>query len=198
MPVSQLHFTDTSVPLRLVQPSDAEADPSRDTFNDAGNPELVEGIPFILGDDGTYDLDLNRFFRECPSMGMRSLNSIRAYAHDILTWVRFLAERRGGKSLWRADRQDIIAFHRTRRLAAGPGQITASSWNRSDHRLGEVLRLGRRRGSRRRYAIVAGGDGRAKPFGATPDAAAFSLFSGAGRPAARHALHRHGPVHPVP
>jgi site-specific recombinase XerD len=131
MPVPQLHFTDTSVSVRLVQQGDTEAGPSRDTFDDAACPELVEGIPFILGDDGTYDLDLNRFFRECPSMGMRSLNSIRAYAHDILTWVRFLKERRGGKNLWRADRQDIIAFHRTRRLAAGPGQITASSWNRS-------------------------------------------------------------------
>src|SRR5438128_771170 len=127
----QLHFTDTSAPVRPVQLGGAMARGSRGIVNDADCPELVDGVPFILGDDGTYDLDLNRFFRECPSMGVRSLNSVRAYARDILTWVRFLGERRGGKSLWRADRQDVITFHRTRRLVAGSGQITASSWNRS-------------------------------------------------------------------
>ena len=63
-------------------------------------------------------------------MGVRSLNSVRAYAHDILTWLRFLEERRGSTSIWQADRQDVIAFHRARRLVAGPGQISASSWNR--------------------------------------------------------------------
>src|SRR5229473_55138 len=30
---------------------------------------LVDGMPFILDDDGAYDLDLNRFFRACPTMG---------------------------------------------------------------------------------------------------------------------------------
>ena len=94
-------------------------------------PELVDGTPFILGDDGSYDLQLNRFFRECPSIGVRSANSVRAYARDLLTWVRFLTERRGGKSVWEADRQDVIAYHRARRLVAGPGQIAGASWNRS-------------------------------------------------------------------
>lgn len=49
----------------------------------------------------------------------------------MVTWARFLAERRGGKSIWEGDRQDVIAFHRTRRLTAGPGQIAGASWNRS-------------------------------------------------------------------
>jgi hypothetical protein len=45
---------------------------------------LVEGMPFILGEDGSYDHDLNRFFRAAPTMGVRSLNSLRAYARDIV------------------------------------------------------------------------------------------------------------------
>jgi site-specific recombinase XerD len=129
--VPQLHFTDTALPVHPIQSDGVIPIPANNSVHDMDFPELVAGIPFILGDDGTYDTDLNRFFRECPSMGIRSLNSVRAYAHDILTWIRFLEERRGGKCLWRADRQDVIAFHRTRRLAAGPGQITASSWNRA-------------------------------------------------------------------
>jgi hypothetical protein len=129
--VAQIHFTNTAPPIHSVQSDAVIPIPVNNSVNAMDFPELVDGIPFILGDDGSYDADLNRFFRECPSMGLRSLNSVRAYAHDILTWIRFLKERRGGKSLWRADRQDVIAFHRTRRLAAGPGQITASSWNRT-------------------------------------------------------------------
>jgi hypothetical protein len=39
---------------------------------------LVDGIPFILNADGSCDHELNRFFRECPSMGLRSPNSLRS------------------------------------------------------------------------------------------------------------------------
>jgi site-specific recombinase XerD len=125
----QLHFTDTSVIVSLA--ASTLCPPPLRTIAAPDCPALVDGIPFILGDDGSYDLDLNRFFRECPSIGIRSPNSVRAYARDILTWLRFLTECRGGKSLWLADRQDIIAYHRTRRLSPGPGQISGSSWNRS-------------------------------------------------------------------
>jgi site-specific recombinase XerD len=125
--VSQLHFTEAAVSVRADEAGQAV----RDASVSGMFPGLVGGIPFILGDDGAYDVQLNRFFRECPSMGVRSVNSVRAYAHDLLTWIRFLAERRGGKSVWHADRQDIIAFHRARRLTDGPGQIAGSSWNRS-------------------------------------------------------------------
>jgi len=130
MALPQLHFTDCAVsnglfPVRRELP-DSDAVPIALECSD-----LIDGTPFILGDDGAYDLDLNRFFRECPGVGVRSPNSVRAYARDILTWMRFLHERRGDKSLWRADRQDLIAFHRARRLTSGPGQISASTWNRS-------------------------------------------------------------------
>lgn len=91
---------------------------------------LSDGIPFILGDDGAYEHELNRFFRACPTMGVRSRNSLRAYARDVLTWLRFLAERRG-KTVWQADREDLAAYHAARRRSAPPYRITAASWNRS-------------------------------------------------------------------
>jgi hypothetical protein len=37
---------------------------------------LVDGMPFILDDDGAYDINLNRFFRACPTMGVRSMHSL--------------------------------------------------------------------------------------------------------------------------
>jgi hypothetical protein len=112
---------------------------------------LVDGMPFILGDDGSYDHDLNRFFRACPTMGVRSLNSLRSYARDILVWLRFLAERRGGKSVWAADREDVAAYHEARRLSVPP------------HRIGGIVES-LRRGARQ--ALPVGGRGEADRQGA--------------------------------
>ncbi|WP_217983775.1 site-specific integrase [Sphingopyxis sp. GW247-27LB] len=100
-------------------------------------------MPFILRDDGSYDHHLNHFLRSCPTMGVRSLNSLRAYARDIVVWMRFLGEQRNGKSLWQADRDDVAAFHRARRLSEPPYRISAASWNRAVAALDKLYRWGR-------------------------------------------------------
>jgi site-specific recombinase XerD len=92
---------------------------------------LSDGLPFILDDRGGYDLDLNRFFRACPTMGVRSPNSLEAYARDLLVWMRFLSERREGKLIWQADREDLAAYHAARRRSAPVHRISAASWNRA-------------------------------------------------------------------
>ncbi|MEZ5933245.1 MAG: tyrosine-type recombinase/integrase [Alphaproteobacteria bacterium] len=100
------------------------------TFAIADRAGFADGVPFILNDDGSYDRSLNRFFIECRSMGLRSPNSLKAYARDILTWMRFLIEWRG-KTIWSADGQDLIAYHRARRQGPASRRISAASWNRS-------------------------------------------------------------------
>ncbi|WP_245331108.1 tyrosine-type recombinase/integrase [Mesorhizobium sophorae] len=101
---------------------------------------LIDGMPFILMDDGSYDPNLNRFFRACPGVGARSPNTWRSYARDILVWARFLGERRGGKTVWQADRHDVLAFHRARRLSDAAFRISAASWNRSVAALDKLYR----------------------------------------------------------
>ncbi|MFE4514875.1 tyrosine-type recombinase/integrase [Kitasatospora sp. NPDC056783] len=92
---------------------------------------LHAGAPFILDDDGSYDVQLNRFLWSLPTLGVRSPNSWRAYALDLLTWARFLHEHRG-KTVWHADRDDVTAFHRARRVSPDPTQVvSASTWNRA-------------------------------------------------------------------
>ncbi|MEV6576327.1 hypothetical protein [Streptomyces sp. NPDC051577] len=46
---------------------------------------LQAGAPFILSDDGSYDVQLNRFLWALPTLGARSAHSWRAYALDLLT-----------------------------------------------------------------------------------------------------------------
>lgn len=126
----RLFFTDLSALRRSMTADGVTHELSAEEITAADSIGLVEGMPFILGRDGSYDHHLNRFLRSCPAMGVRSLNSLRAYARDIVVWIRFLDERRDGKSLWSADRDDIAAFHEVRRLSEPPFRISASSWNR--------------------------------------------------------------------
>jgi hypothetical protein len=128
----QLYFTDLAV-LRcpaivdgvtheLLMPTAAAAEATG----------LSDGMPFILDERGGYEVDLNRFFRACPTMGVRSSNSLRAYARDLLVWMRFLCERRGSKPIWQADREDVAAYHARaadqRRFTASPPPHGTALW----------------------------------------------------------------------
>jgi site-specific recombinase XerD len=142
-PLPQLYFTDLSALRRSVTADGVTHKLSTDEIAAAESIGLIEGMPFILGRDGTYDHHLNRFLRSCPTMGVRSLNSLRAYARDIVVWTRFLMQQRNGKSLWQADRDDVAAFHLARRLSDPPYRISAASWNRAVAALDKLYRWAR-------------------------------------------------------
>lgn len=90
----------------------------------------TDGMPFMLGADGSYDVELNRFFRELEGWGVRSEHSREAYARDLTLFCRFLFERRGGLTIWRVGPEDLRAYKRVRRRVEGPGRVSASTWNR--------------------------------------------------------------------
>src|SRR3989442_5983515 len=110
-----------------------------EALRSAGVPDRM---PFILASDGSYDLRLNRFLRELPHNGVRSWHSWKSYALDLLTWCRFLQERRN-TTIWQATRADLIIYHQTRRGGLAPlssdtvlnpaitASISAASWNRA-------------------------------------------------------------------
>jgi len=135
-----LYFTDLDTISRPLFLDDLAVSLAPGALDAVERTGLIHGMPFILMDDGSYDLDLNRFLRACPTMGARSPNTWRSYARDILVWARFLSERRGGKTVWQADRHDVLAFHRARRLSDAPYRISASSWNRSVAALEKLYR----------------------------------------------------------
>jgi hypothetical protein len=55
---------------------------------------VSDGMPFVLDSDGSYCWELNRFLREQPGLCVHSRALWRAYALDVVTWGRFLAQRR--------------------------------------------------------------------------------------------------------
>ena len=98
-------------------------------------------VPMILRDGAVYDPDLDRFFCDLPLNGIRSHHSLRAYGYDVLVWVRFLSEA-CGKTVWHADRKDVLAYHRARRRAEAGQRISAASWNRAVACLDRMYRWG--------------------------------------------------------
>jgi site-specific recombinase XerC len=95
----------------------------------------------ILRDGALYDPDLDRFFRDLPLNGVRSRHSLRAYGYDVLVWVRFLSEA-CAKTVWQADRHDVLAYHRVRRRVEAGQRISAASWNRAVACLDRLYRWG--------------------------------------------------------
>ncbi len=96
-----------------------------------GRAGAAGGLPFLLGADGSYDRRLNRFFRELDGWGVRAADGVLAYARDIMLFCRFLAQSRGGKSIWECDTADLRACKRARLHVPGPAQVSVSTWRRS-------------------------------------------------------------------
>lgn len=100
---------------------------------------LDHHVPMIVLDGGIYDPDLDRFLLDLPLNGVRSRHSLRAYGYDVMLWVRFLEQARS-KGVWAAERDDVTAFHRTRRREEAGARISAASWNRSVAALEKLYR----------------------------------------------------------
>ncbi|WP_432704598.1 site-specific integrase [Agrobacterium tomkonis] len=98
-------------------------------------------VPMILRHGALYDPELDRFFRDLPLNGVRSRHSLRAYGYDVLVWTRFLSEA-CAKTIWQADRHDVLAYHRIRRRADAGQRISAASWNRAVACLDRLYRWG--------------------------------------------------------
>jgi site-specific recombinase XerD len=90
-----------------------------------------DGQPFVLGPDGSYDVALNRFFRELGGWGVRAANSVSAYARDVMLFCRFLDTSRGGKTIWECDGGDLRAYKAVRLHTAGDHQVSVATWRRS-------------------------------------------------------------------
>lgn len=115
-----LYFTDSSLLSAMVPDA-------TDALVALG---VRDGVPFVLGAEGRYDARLNGYFRSMPTSGLPSPNSWRAYAMDIVTWARFLRDKRR-KGLWQVVRADVDAYYYARCMSGPSDSISRSTWNRN-------------------------------------------------------------------
>lgn len=112
-------YPDPLEPTRLV------------TARAAADLGLIERMPFVVHDDGTYDAALGRFFRDLPASGAPSPTTWRAYAGDIVLFGRWLLEARGGRTLWEVTVDDLRAYYALRRVRDTEHKVSKETWNRT-------------------------------------------------------------------
>lgn len=108
---------------------EVDVDPWPEASEKAMRLGFAHRRPFILGIDGAYDHRLNAFFGACPTFGVRSAASQKAYAYDLAAFARFLAS--SDKTVWDADRHDIDRYFDHRCGDASPDPLSLRSWNRA-------------------------------------------------------------------
>ncbi|WP_460431816.1 hypothetical protein, partial [Amycolatopsis echigonensis] len=91
--------------------------------------DIPDHVPCLIAPDGTYDLDLNRYFLQNPAPE----NTQAAIAYDLAGFLTFLWCHREpvGRRSWRdATPDDRAAYQRWRRTdERGPG-VKGSTWGR--------------------------------------------------------------------
>ena len=90
---------------------------------------VVGDLPFLLGPDGRFDIELNEYFTRQEFL-QKARNTWRATARDLCSLFSFVHLSRGGK-LWRAiDEDDLTAFYSWGFLDKAGPQHSGSTWNR--------------------------------------------------------------------
>ncbi len=89
--------------------------------------EIPQAMPFALDDDRRPMAVFNWYFRTLPRLGIRSINTWRAYSLDVFRFARFLSS--SGKTLLDATVDDIEAY-RNVRLLGGDNPVSEQTWTR--------------------------------------------------------------------
>ncbi|UWP85693.1 hypothetical protein [Dactylosporangium fulvum] len=123
----RMHFTRRQIQMpRSARPLMASLRPA-DVPAWLEKEGIDDGMPCLIGPDGTYDVELNRYFLERPAPE----NTHAAVAYDLANFLTFLWSHREplGTRGWRdAAPEDRAAYQRWRRSDEhGPG-VKGSTW----------------------------------------------------------------------
>lgn len=90
---------------------------------------IPESRPFILRGDGMIDEDLDKFFDYLASPSRRSPNTWKAYASQIIVFIRFMEAQ--GKHWKKATKEDLNRYYMVRTTGdfQNTKPIKGTSWN---------------------------------------------------------------------
>lgn len=91
---------------------------------------LMEDMPFVLREDGSYDPHLNRWLRSLPGDGAHAKHTWTAYARDALAFTAFM-EDAVGREWHTATKDDLLAYKGVRLNPESAFYISTESWNRA-------------------------------------------------------------------
>ncbi len=82
---------------------------------------LSVGFPFVMGTNGYFPVELNRWLRALPGMNVRSVESVRKYARELIVFERWLNAR--GIGLWEASEDDLRQYKSLRLRNVGKSAV---------------------------------------------------------------------------
>jgi site-specific recombinase XerD len=112
--------------------------------------DVLDGTPFLIGPDGGYDIELNRFF--LTEMLAEPYNTQAAIAYDLKKFLAFLADNRGGKSWRDATPEDRAAYKQWRTVDPRGPHVESVTWDREVASVNRFYKWAS--GPRRRYVAA--------------------------------------------
>jgi site-specific recombinase XerD len=76
---------------------------------------IIDGQPFLIGEDGTFDRDVNAFLRSLVDPSRPGRNTWRTYAYHLARFLRWLAQQ---QIAWRAVDRSVLRLYYTQARSA--------------------------------------------------------------------------------
>ncbi|WP_081421111.1 tyrosine-type recombinase/integrase [Burkholderia contaminans] len=87
---------------------------------------VVNGQPFLVGEDGSFDRALNAFLRSLVDPASPRPNTWRTYAYHLGRFLRWLAQQ---EIPWRQVNRDVLRAYYTERRFVQTKPLSARAWN---------------------------------------------------------------------
>ncbi|EQA1624970.1 site-specific integrase [Enterobacter asburiae] len=78
----------------------------------SGRLGIIDGQPFLIGGNGTFDRDVNAFLRSLVDPSRPGRNTWRTYAYHLARFLRWLSHQ---QIAWRAVDRSVLRLYYTQR-----------------------------------------------------------------------------------
>ncbi|AUY22865.1 TPA: tyrosine-type recombinase/integrase [Klebsiella pneumoniae] len=87
---------------------------------------IIDGQPFLIGEDGVFDREVNAFLRSLVDPSSPGRNTWRTYAYHL---ARFLSWLERQQIAWRAVDRSVLRHYYTQRRFSQKHPVSARTWN---------------------------------------------------------------------
>lgn len=87
---------------------------------------IIDGQPFLIGEDGVFDREVNAFLRSLVDPSSPGRNTWRTYAYHLTRFLGWLEQQ---QIAWRAVDRSVLRHYYTQRRFSQKRPISARTWN---------------------------------------------------------------------
>lgn len=87
---------------------------------------IIDGQPFLIGEDGAFDREVNAFFRSLVDPFSPCRNTWRTYAYHLIRFLHWLSRQ---QILWREVDRGVLRQYYTQRRFSQKRPVSARTWN---------------------------------------------------------------------